>query len=80
VGNPELMHPVSGSGVHLYKILWSDRLVKASAQKQDNSGDTLLLEVYNNGILIKRSSTRVPMGSVEILVDPITGNPPGIGF
>ena len=78
VGNPELMHPVSGSGVRLYKILWSDRVVQASAQKQDNSGDTLLVEVYNNGTLIKRSSIRVPMGRVEILIDPVTGQPPGI--
>ena len=78
VGNPELMHPVSGSGVRIYKILWSDRIVQASAQKLENSGDTLLIEVYNNGTLIKRSSTRAPMGGVNILIDPITGEPPGI--
>jgi hypothetical protein len=78
VGNHELMHPVSGSGVRIYKILWNDRIVKASAQKQENSGETLTVEVYKNGILIKRSSTRAPMGSVDILIDPITGQPPGI--
>ncbi len=78
VGNLELMHPVSGSGVQLYKALWSDRVVKASAQKQDYSGDTLLIEIYRNGALIKRSSTRVPMGSVDLLIDPLTGQPPGI--
>ncbi|MDP2796625.1 MAG: hypothetical protein Q8N94_03850 [Methanoregula sp.] len=78
VGNTELMHPVSGSGVQIYKMLWSNRVVQASAQKQENSGDTLLIEVYNNGTLIKRSSTRAPMGSVNILIDPITGQPPGI--
>ncbi|MFA6225584.1 MAG: hypothetical protein WC620_05235 [Methanoregula sp.] len=80
VGNPELMHPASGTGVQLYKILWSDRVVKASVQKQDNSGDTLLIEVYRNGTLLKHSSTRVPMGSVQILIDPITGQPPGITY
>ena len=78
VGNPELMHPAYGSGVRIYKILWSDRLVKASAQKQENSGDTLTIEIYNNGTLIKRSSTRAPMGSVDILIDPLTGQPPGL--
>ena len=78
VGNPELMHPVSGTGVRLYKILRNDRAVEASAQKQENSGDTLVIEVYNNGTLIKRSSTRAPMGSVSILIDPTTGRPPGI--
>lgn len=78
VGNPELMHPVSGSGVQLYKVLWSDRVVKASAGKQDNSGDTLIIEIYRNGALIKRSSTRIPMGSVDLLIDPLTGQPPGI--
>ncbi|MFA4824745.1 MAG: hypothetical protein WC593_06255 [Methanoregula sp.] len=80
VGNPELMHPVSGTGVGIYKVLWSDRIVQVSAQKQENSGDTLLVEVYNNGTLIKRGSTRVPMGNVKILIDPITGRPPGIGY
>jgi len=78
VGNPELMHPAYGSGVRIYKILWSDRIVKASAQKQENSGDTLTIEIYNNGTLIKRSSTRAPMGSVDILIDPLTGQPPGV--
>jgi hypothetical protein len=78
VGNTELMHPVSGTGVRIYKILRSDHIVQASAQKQENSGDPLIIEVFNNGTLIKRSSTRVPMGSVDILIDPITGQPPGI--
>ena len=78
VGNPELMHPAYGSGVRIYKILWSDRIVKASAQKQENSGDTLTIEIYNNGTLIKRSSTRAPRGSVDILIDPLTGQPPGV--
>jgi hypothetical protein len=79
VGNSELMHPVSGTGLRYYKILRSDRIVQASARKQENSGDTLLLEIYNNGTLIKRSSTRAPMGSIDILIDPLTGKPPGIG-
>ena len=78
VGNPELMHPVSGSGVRIYKILRSDHVVKASVQKQENSGDTLLIEIYNYGTMIKSSSTRAPMGSVDILIDPVTGLPPGM--
>ncbi|MEI7857080.1 MAG: hypothetical protein WCH85_06200 [Methanomicrobiales archaeon] len=78
VGNTELMHPVSGTGVQIYKILWNDRVVSASVQKQDYSGDTLTLELYKDGVLIKRSSTRVPMGSLEFLIDPTTGKPPGI--
>ena len=78
VGNTEFIRPVSGSGAQIYKILWSDRVVQVAAQKQDNSGDTLLIEVYNNGTLIKSSSTRKPMGSINFLIDPITGQPPGI--
>jgi hypothetical protein len=77
VGNTELIRPVSGSGAQIYKILWNDRIVQVLAQKQDNSGDTLLIEVYNNGTLIKSSSTRKPMGSINFLIDPITGQPPG---
>ena len=79
VGNPEMMYPVSGTGIQFYKVHWSDRIIQASVQKQDNSGDTLLLEVYNHGTLIKRSSTRTPMGTVTLLIDPVTGGPPGIG-
>ena len=78
VGNPELMHPVSGPGAGIYKIRRDDGLVQVSAQKQENSGDTLVVEVYKNGTLVKCGSTRVPMGSVTILIDPITGYPPGI--
>ena len=78
VGNPEIMHPAYGSGVRIYKILWSDRLVHAFAQKQENTGDTLTIEIYNNGNLIKNSSTRAPKGSVDILIDPTTGQPPGV--
>ena len=78
VGNPEIMHPAYGSGVRIYKILWNDRLVRAFAQKQENTGDTLNIEIYNNGTLIKSSSTRAPKGSVDILIDPTTGQPPGV--
>ncbi|MDP3396158.1 MAG: hypothetical protein Q8S57_05785 [Methanoregula sp.] len=78
VGNPEIMHPAYGSGVRIYKILWSDRLVHAFAQKQENTGDTLTIEIYNNGTLIKSSSTRAPKGSVDLLIDPTTGQPPGV--
>ncbi len=78
VGNPEIMHPAYGSGVRIYKILWSDRPVHAFAQKQENTGDTLTIEIYNNGNLIKSSSTRAPKGSVDILIDPTTGQAPGV--
>jgi hypothetical protein len=77
VGNPELLQPVHGTGDHFYKILNSDAIIQALIQKQDNFGDMLIVEVYTHGKLIGRRTVTAPMGTVEILLDARTGNPPG---
>jgi hypothetical protein len=78
VGNPGSLQHVGGSGDRFYYIPKSDDLVQASIQKQDNSGNTLTIEVYRNGEMVLYRTTRAPKGEVQILIDPRTGKPPGI--
>jgi hypothetical protein len=78
VGNPGSLQHVGGSGNRFYYIPKSDGLVQATIQNQDNTGNTLTIEVYRNGEMVFHRSTRVPGGEVQILIDPKTGNPPGV--
>lgn len=78
VGNPGEMQPVSGTGDQIYAPLKNYELIQASIQKQDYSGETLTVKVYTHGRLIAERSTRVPHGTVDILLDTRTENPPGI--
>ena len=77
-GNPELMQQVSGTGDHFYKVLKNDRPVQVSVQKQDNSGALLAVAIYRDGILIGSRSVTSPMGTVDLLIDPLTARPPGL--
>jgi hypothetical protein len=78
VGNPELLQQVSGTGDHFYKVLRSNRTVQASVQKQDNSGALLSVEIYRDGTLIGARSVTSPMGTVDLLLNPVTARPPGL--
>jgi hypothetical protein len=72
------MKTVSGSGDKFYKVLWSDRVVQVSVQKQDNSGALLAVGIYRDGTLLSTGSVTSPMGTVDLLVDPVTGRAPGL--
>jgi hypothetical protein len=78
VGNPGSLQHVGGSGDRFYYIPKSEGLVQASFQKRDYSGNTLTVEVYRNGEMIHHRATRVPMGEIQILINPVTGNTPGV--
>jgi hypothetical protein len=77
-GNPELMQKVSGTGDNFYKVLRSDHLVQVSVQKQDNSGALLAVAIYRDGTLIGTRSVTSPMGTVDLLIDPLTARAPGL--
>ena len=77
VGNPGFLQNVRGSIDQFYKILKSTSLVEASFQKQDNSGETLAVEVYRNGEMIERRTVRAPMGEIAFIINPKTSNPIG---
>jgi hypothetical protein len=78
VGNPGSLQHVRGSGEQFYRIMRSDGLVQASFQKQDNSGETLTIGIYAHGGIVFQRTIRAPMGELAVLIDPVTGKPPGI--
>ena len=78
VGNPGSLKGVTGSGDQIYKIHESDGNVQVQIHKDDNSGNTLTVEIYRNGDLINRRTSSIPMSSIELLIDAKTGNPPGV--
>ena len=78
VGNPGSLKMVSGSGNQLYQIRQSDSAVQASFQKQDYNGDSMTVEVYNNGKKIAHRIITAPKGSIDFIIDPKTGEPFGI--
>ena len=60
---------VTDTGDHLYQIPASERTVAATFQKKDSSGDQIILEVYKNGVMLKREASIAPKAIVEILLD-----------
>jgi hypothetical protein len=72
------MRGVTGSGDQIYKIPESDSIVQVQIHKEDNSGDTLTVEVYRDGDVMSHRTVSIPMGSIELLIDAKTGNPPGM--
>ena len=73
---PANQHEVRGTGEQVYPIMNSNDLVQASFTKQDYYGDTLIVEVYNNGTLVKQFKTSAPKGTISILVNSTTGKAP----
>jgi hypothetical protein len=69
IGTPGNQLEVSGTGDKFYPISTSDGIVAAALQKKDGSGDKILLEVYRNGVMLKRESTVTPRGIVEVQLD-----------
>ena len=78
IGNPEFPRQASGSGDISFKVLRNDELVAVTIRKMDNSGSPLTVEIYNNGTLLTSRTVTAPMGEITLLIDPKTGNPPGI--
>ena len=78
VGNTGAVRAVNGSGNQIYAIPERDGIVQAQVHKTDNSGDTLSVEVYRDGNVINQRNVSIPMGSIDLLVDAKTGNPPGL--
>jgi hypothetical protein len=78
VGNTGAIRAVNGSGDQIYTIPESDGIVQVQVHKTDNSGDTLTVEVYRDGNVINQRNVSIPMGSIDLLVDAKTGNPPGL--
>jgi hypothetical protein len=69
IGTPGNQIEVTGTGDKFYPISTSDGIVAAALQKKDGSGDKIILEVYKNGVMLKRESSVTPKGIVEIQLD-----------
>jgi hypothetical protein len=69
IGTPGNQVEVTGTGDKFYPISTSDGIVAAVLQKKDNSGDKIILEIYKNGVMVKRDTTTTPSGIVEIQLD-----------
>jgi hypothetical protein len=78
VGNPGSLQGVTGSGDQIYKVRDGDGVVQVQIYTDDNTGNTLTVEIYRNGELITRRTRSIPMSSIELLIDAKTGNPPGV--
>ncbi len=69
IGTPGNQMEVSDTGNHLYPISIREGNVSAVFQKTDESGDQIILEVYRNGVMLKRESSNTIKGIVEIQLD-----------
>jgi hypothetical protein len=63
------------SGDRFRQIPTENGTAYASFQKQDGSGQELVVAIYKNGVLITRKATTAPMGMVDILVNVMTATP-----
>jgi hypothetical protein len=68
-GTPGNQAQVANTGDQLYQIPIGDGTVQVMFQKSDGSGDTLEVEIYKNGVLVKSAKTSVPKGSIDLLTE-----------
>jgi hypothetical protein len=68
-GVPGSLQQVTSSGDQFYQIPAGDGIVQVSIQKNDGSGNEIVVDVYKNGVLVKSGSTTKPKGTVEYLAD-----------
>jgi hypothetical protein len=60
------MKLVNASGDQYYQIPINDGIVEVLLQKEDGSGNMLVVEVYQNGEMVTRSIKATPFGSIEL--------------
>jgi len=69
IGTPGNQIEVRDTGDHVYQIATNDGYVAATIEKRDGTANKIILEVYKNGVLLKRGSTVTPNGIVDIQLD-----------
>ena len=78
IGNPGLLRQISGRGNQTFTILMTKSIVQATIRKQDQSPDTLTVEIYDNSTLLASRSVNAPLGEVSLLIDVTTAAAPGM--
>jgi hypothetical protein len=66
VGTSGNLKQVNASGDQYYQIPITDGIVEVLLQKEDGSGNMLVVEVYQNGKMVTRSTKATPFGTVEV--------------
>ena len=66
VGMQGSMQEITGSGDRFFRVPATEGIIDASIQKQDNSGNTLIVTVYNNGTLVKQGNTTAPHATLNL--------------
>jgi hypothetical protein len=64
---------VNDTGDHFYQIPRGEKTVAAALQKKDSSGNQIILEVYNDGVMLKRETSIAPEAIVEIQLEVKVG-------
>jgi hypothetical protein len=73
IGTPGNQIEVNDTGDHFYQIPTGAKTVAAALQKKDSSVNQIILEIYNNGVMLKRETSIAPKAIVEIQLDVKTG-------
>jgi hypothetical protein len=58
---------VNSTGMQWYQLPVVDTTIDGTITKRDGSSDKMLVEIYKDGKLISRKSTKSPYGSIELL-------------
>ncbi|MFC6873639.1 hypothetical protein [Halobellus marinus] len=66
VGSGGSIRSVDGSGTETFDIEGSPDIISANAQKQDDSSDTLTVQILENGEVVKESSTSAEYGLAQV--------------
>jgi hypothetical protein len=66
IGTAGNMKQVNASGDQYYQIPINDGIVEVLLQKEDGSGNMLVVEVYQNGKMVARSTKATPYGTIEL--------------
>jgi hypothetical protein len=75
VGAGGNIRTVTDTGERFYQMVIKTGTIRAFIQKQDGSGALLAVEMYQDGLLIKRGTTTAPRGDIDLQVDLKTTNP-----
>jgi hypothetical protein len=60
------LQEINSTGDQLYQVPIESGMIDGSIEKQDGSGDTMVIEIYKDGTLVSRSDTSRPFGLMDI--------------
>jgi hypothetical protein len=66
IGTSGNLKQVNASGDQYYQIPITEGIVEVLLQKEDGSGNLLVVEVYQNGRMVTRSTKATPFGTIEV--------------